>query len=62
MTEVTKEQFYNIITEQKLDVRPHSRRDFTDIIRITDWHNRDGSVYGKTEEHTTLRGFAFVGV
>ena len=53
MKEVTKEQFYGIIYDQKLDVMPHSRRDFNEPIRITDWHNRHRSTFGKSEQHTT---------
>ena len=53
MKEVTKEQFYGIIYDQKLDVMPHSRRDFNEPTRVTDWNNRDRSTFGKSEQHTT---------
>lgn len=53
MKEVTKEQFYGIIHDQKLDVMPHSRLDFNEPVRVTDWHNRDRSTFGISEVHTT---------
>lgn len=53
MTEVTKEQFYAIIYEQKLDVCPYSRGEFNNPVWVTDWNYRNRSIFGRSEQHTT---------
>jgi hypothetical protein len=66
MVQVTKDQFYGVIYQQRLDVFPRSRVEAGEYPWPTDWNFRSGALFGidyptdirDEDEYWMLRAYA----